>query len=489
MKSMFVELQRIIIESNFPAIIGALAVLLIGWLLALWISGRVAGWGEALQNFYRRYRGDEEEVKEPHLSGSRIAGRCAFWLVMLFALLGSMSLLHLEDAAVPLREFITVIIGFIPRFAGAFLLLLAAWMIAGVVRMAVRNLMMREIFSGVMGGKSADELKKNAEVAGKGAYFLVYLFFLPAILNTLGIYGITVPLQAMFGVLLTYLPRIVGALIILFIGLWAAKLVRKAVVGALAMTELRKVIHFPGTENMPEYPLGNFLGQLAWVLIVIPVVSAALTALNIEPLSVAVGGFFNTLLLVAGKIVGAGVIVFAAYIAGKAADSIGRKLIKICGADELIMKAGIWNTGKEQYQFSAVAGKVIAISVIVLGIQVASGIMGWNGLAEIIRQFVFFGGRLIFSAIILLVGMLLSGFAGKILAVKQWQFAVFIRAAIVVFAIFLAFGNLNIGNGLIEVIAAMLLGSFCLAAGLAFGFGGRDTAASLLASWSNKKQQ
>ena len=55
-----------------------------------------------------------------------------------------------------------------------------------------------------------------------------------------------------------------------------------------------------------------------------------------------------------------------------------------------------------------------------------------------------------------------------------------VKFAVIVFTVALALSNLNIGQTIVEIAFAMILGALCLAGGLAFGLGGREFAANML---------
>ena len=487
MKSFFTELWQMILESNLPGIIGALLVLLVGWFLALWLSRRVSHVLRSAIGMYKHHCDDGSGSNKTPSRAYIWTGRIVYWMVMILALLACMSLLHLEYAAVPLREFITVIAGYIPNVIGALLLLLAARILAGFARMIVRKIMLASSFA----GKGVEVFEVNSEKSVKfvsqSAYFLVYLFFIPAILNALGIYGITAPLQAMFAVILIYLPRVIAAVFILFVGLWAARIIRRAVFGFWESAKLSSFMHLPENAGISGFRLGKLFGSIAWVLVVIPVAAAALTALNIEMLSGAVSGFFNLLLGVSGNIAGAVLVLLVAFIGARIAESAARKLSEAVSVDTIVKKSGAWRIEDGKNSISPVIGKVVFVSLMLLGMEAACGIMGFDGLSAVVRRFIIFGGNLVLSAIILTVGMIIAGFAAKLLnEADNGILPVLIRWTIIIFASALALSNLDIGRGIVEVVAAMIFGGLCLAIGLAFGLGGREFAAGILESWQRK---
>ncbi|MGB3562546.1 MAG: hypothetical protein WBC09_05740, partial [Thermoanaerobaculia bacterium] len=114
-------------SSYLPHLVAALAILIVGWLLALVISkvvraalrrttldNKIAGWVRA--------EGEAVPDIEPAIS------RIVFWLVMVFVLMAFFSALKLTVVTGPLDSFLDEIFQYLPRILSAGLLLLVAWM-------------------------------------------------------------------------------------------------------------------------------------------------------------------------------------------------------------------------------------------------------------------------------------------------------------------------------------------------------------------------
>ena len=485
MQKFFEQVWQMTAAGNLPGIIGAVLVLLAGWFIALWLSHKTTAGIRACMELRHRMSGGEN-IALPDNTG-RFAGRGTYWIVMILALLAAMSLLKLEYAAIPLREFVSGIAGYLPNIAGALLLLVIARIIAGGVRMAVRKYVSREELQEQLSKKFPSAKNNIPEYAADSAAFLVYLFFLPAILNALGIFGITAPLQAMFGVILVYLPRIAAALVIFFAGMWAAKIARKAVSGAVMLSRVDVLGRWCGfKEFSPELP-ARFLGCVAWILVVIPVIIGALTALGIEMLSTPVSAFFELLLAGAGNIIAAVLVLIAAVVIARTVVHGAETLALNCGADKLMHLAGLGGERFAEFKLSAVIGKISGLCVIVLGILGVCELLYLDAITAVILRFAVFGGNLILSVIILLIGAVLADFAAGICREKLGKVLTFaVKSAVLVFAGAIALSNLNTGEVIIETAFAMILGALSVAFALAFGLGGREFAAAMLEKWQNK---
>ena len=472
-------------ESNLPGVIGAIIVMLVGWLIALWLAGKVARTAGKCMDMSRKISGTENDalVKK---SGS-LAGKITFYGVMLLVLLAAMSLLRLEYAAVPLREFVTVIAGYLPNIAGALLLLLLAWFIAGVVRNMTARIVEKYEISERLEKHFSLERHRSMMYVVNGTGFLVYLFFLPAILNALGIFGITAPLQAMFAVVLLYLPRLFAAFLILFVGFWAAKVVRKAVTAVIIALRLENFGKWCGLkEDQLEMP-ARFIGWLAWVLVALPVITGALNVLGIEALSRPAADFMALLLTGAGMIIGALLIVLASVIAGKLAGGAVTHIIARSGMDSLMTKLGLGHEKLQEYPLSVVCGKVVWIVIVIFGLLGACDVLGLNTAAMLIRDLALFGGNLLVSLVILLAGVAVANFVADITVEKLGKTAACaLKCAVILLAVTMALSNLEVGRMVVEMAFFMLLGAFCVAFALAFGLGGREFAAKVLETWREK---
>ena len=114
-------------------------------------------------------------------------------------------------------------------------------------------------------------------------------------------------------------------------------------------------------------------------------------------------------------------------------------------------------------------------------------ILGFDQLAALIRTFAAFGGNVLLSIVVLLIGIWLANFVADAIKGKCNEVVVGgVRVGVIIFTIALAVGNLNIGDSIVYIAFSLILGAVCVAAAVAFGVGGRNAAAKLLESWLEK---
>ena len=483
------NLWQVIRDCNLLNLVGGFAILLIGWLIALWAGRRVSG---IVRRFSAKHAAGKMEAgpqEEGIAQAKTVAGTITFYTIMVFAVLGCFSVLHLEEAAVPLAEFMTSLVNYIPNILGALLLVIAARLTAGIVRCTVRSTMLKNALHERLAGQlHAGSPEQVADYTARTLYYTVYLFFLPAILNVLRIYGITEPLQAMFDKILVFIPHLVVAAVILLIGLWAARVLRRAVTGLVIITRLEALGEKAGVARIfGNGGLAAMCGVTVYALIAIPVVISALTALQIEPLSQSIAGFLDKILNASGDILGAGVILFAAVLLGGFVSSLTAQLAANFGVNKLAEEMGLKVRGGAENLPSALLGKLAFAVIIVLALLAACDTLQFSSLGKIIRDFTAFGGNVLLSIAVLLIGIWFANFAASLVKGKSSDLLTgAVRLAVLIFTAAVAVGNMDIGGTIVEIAFALILGAVCVAAAIAFGIGGREAAALLLRDWSDK---
>ncbi len=180
-----------------PTLLAALAILIVGWLVALVISRLV---GSILQRTKLddrlaglMSRGGQQTNA---LTVERWITAGVFWLIMLFVIVAFLQQLSLTIVSQPLNLFLSQVLSFIPGLIGAAILLVVAWIVATFLRtIVVRLLSASGLFRQVSSQASVQEKDRItvAQSIGNIVYWLVFLLFLPAILGALNLQGILAP--------------------------------------------------------------------------------------------------------------------------------------------------------------------------------------------------------------------------------------------------------------------------------------------------------
>ncbi len=127
------------ISGFVPTLLGALVVLVVGWVLAALIGRAVraalsrTGFSKKLAEWFGKPEASEAMALE------QWAGRIVFVILMLFVLVGFFQVLGLSQITELLNEFLNAVFGYAPRLIAPVLLAALAWVIATVLRFVIRK--------------------------------------------------------------------------------------------------------------------------------------------------------------------------------------------------------------------------------------------------------------------------------------------------------------------------------------------------------------
>lgn len=491
MEDFFRDVWKMIVESNVLNLVWAILVLLIGWIVAVIVSGQAALLVTRLGFDKKINRCLPQGSELAEASASKFIGRFVYYLILLLAILGCLTALKLTQAAEPIKDFVGSLTAYAAKIIGAVALAFIAWVVATVLRYGANTLMKMlrfdERFAKYVDGKNGET--SLSETVSAILYWVVLLFFLPSILNVLEIKGITEPIQQMFTRILGYIPNLIAAAAILFVGLIAAKIVRKAVTGLIMISGIDALGEKAGVSKLfGDKGLSSMIGIVAYVLVAIPVVISSLTALKIDSLSNSVAGFFDKLLNATGDILGAALLIFVAFLAGSFVSGLVTQIFENFGFNQLLAKLGFSSKEEKDSNLpSVVVGKLTFLTIIFMAAVAASDILNFTELSRLLRTFMEFGGNIIVGVIVLLIGIWVANFAASAIRGKCNDVVVMVvRIAVLIFTGAIAIHNMNIGGPIVQTAFTLLLGAVCVAIALAFGLGGRDFAAKKLDEWTRK---
>ena len=141
-----------------------------------------------------------------------------------------------------------------------------------------------------------------------------------------------------------------------------------------------------------------------------------------------------------------------------------------------------------------VLGEIIRWAIILVFLVPASEVLGLPQLSRLINGLVDYIPNVVVAMIILMIGAVLADIVGEIVGGTSHALgtstanvlAVTSKYAIIVFAVMIALSELGIAKDIINTLVMGLVGMIALAGGLAFGLGGKDTAAEILDALKGK---
>lgn len=493
MKNMMEEMLQTL-GTYLPSLVAALAVLIVGWIAAIVVAGvlrsilrkvelnrRVSNWTGA----------PAEEA--PDLENSISKG--TFYLTMLFVLVAFFQILRITHITEPLTSLLNQVFLFVPQFVGAVLLLVAAWVTAKLCQIGVRKLLTTgnfdERIARAMGKKEEAGMKEVSLAAtiADVVYGVVFLLFLPAILDTLALQGLLTPVQGMIDKILGFLPNLFTAAALVLVGWFLARIVRQIAANLLVAIGTDTFSEKIGLAPvLGDQKLSSILGTIFYILMLIPVAIAGLNTLRLDSITGPASNMLDMLLSSLPNIFAACLVIAIGAAIGKAVSGMVANLLAGAGFDSLIARMGIKQEEKEGAMSpSRLVGYLTMLAIIFFSALEACELLGFSSLAALLNRFMVLSGHVLFGVVIFAVGMLVANAVHKLVAgsgmEKAELMAATARGAVLIFAGAMALRQMGLANEIINMAFGLLLGAIALATAIAFGLGARDIAGRELDGW------
>ena len=471
----------------------AIVVLFVGWLVARIVAWTVKKGLESttIDNRIAKWvLGDE---KGESFAIEAWVGKVVYYILLLFALVLFFNTLKLTVVSEPLTTLLNKIFGYVPQLLGAALLVGVAWLVATVARKTVSIAADRWRLDEKVASESGldkDAAPDLGRTLGDGIYWLVFLLFLPIVLGTLQLGGLLTPVQAMMDRLLTFVPNILAAGLILAAGWLIARIVQRIVTNLLAAVGVDRLGEKVGLGTaLGTRKLSGLVGLVVYVFILFNVILSSLNALALEAVTRPASEMLGQVLEAIPRLFAASVLLALAFYVGRLVAQLLVGVLAGAGFDSVLDKLGLAmsSTTSSGKRPSDLAGTVLLTIIMLFASIEAAGLLGFASLAVLLASLLEFTGQLALGLIVFAVGLFLANFAASTIRAsgnpQAGLLATAARVAILVLSTAIALSQMGIANDIIELAFGLLLGSLAVAAAIAFGLGGRDVAAKQIEAW------
>lgn len=391
-----------------------------------------------------------------------------------------------------------------PRVLGAVLIMLAAWLIGWAVKWALAKLVDRTPIASRHNQTQGQGPTLGAQL-GNLANWLILLIGLIAALGALGLQYIVDPLNGLVAQFLSFLPNLIGAGLIFFIGYIVATLAKRIVESALNVAHVDRALERAGVSRMTgAQGLSKTAGTVVFVLIIIPIAIAALEQLGIRAISEPAVSVLQTVLDALPRVIAAAVVLAIAYFIARWVASLIEQILPSLGLDRSLSALGLGGgagstpTGDTLSQSGATAtpsptssltpskiiAQVVLWAIMLFAATQAAALLGFQPIAVMLQQVLELFGRVIFGGVIILVGVLLANFlaglAGRSGGTSAQLASTLIRWATIALVTAMGLTFMGIAEEIVILAFGLILGSAAVAAAVAFGIGGREPAKRLL---------
>lgn len=533
---MSAELERtwIAFRGFVPDLLIALVILIVGWLLALAIAAAVR-WlldKTTVDDRIAAWISDDPRDRPPV---EKIISRIVFWLLMIFVLIVFFQRLRLPLVSSPLSDFVASVFAFLPNLLAAAALLALAWLVATGLRFLVRRVLDATDLDDRLDQQMNDEPEPSTPTAleedgatavparrdrqpvsvskaiSETVYWLTFLLFLPLVLDALELSGLLGPVNTLLAEVLAFLPNLLAAGLILFAGWLVAKILRRVVTNLLAAAGLDRVGDQAGVNRMlGSSRLSGVAGLVVYVLVLVPVLIAALNALGIEAITAPASEMLDRFLTALPRLFAAALVLILAWVVAKLLAGLVSSLLASAGFDSFVERLGFVElrepTGETQVadpadsrlegtasvprKPSELAGYAVLVALMLFATIEALSLLDFEILAVMLTELTVFLGNVLLGLLILAIGLYLGQLAARAIRSSNVGDAELLakvaRGAVVVLAGFMALRQMGVAEDIINLAFGLLLGAVAVAVAIAFGIGGRDIAHRYLERWTGR---
>ncbi|MBP1914252.1 mechanosensitive ion channel [Lederbergia galactosidilytica] len=468
----------------------AILVLLVGWLLAKLIAGGV-------EKALKKTKLDEKLYKkvrpgEPPVDSNKIIGKIIYYILLVFVLILFFNILNLNMIANPLTDLVSTFLAFIPAVLKAALILALAFVIGTIAQWAIvrgsKKIRVNELLVKLKLANTLEKADEYLTTIGKVAFYLILLIFIPGVMDALNIQGVSEPFSGLLATILAFIPKLIAAAIIFAVGWFVAKMVKNIVVNLLQAVGSEKLVSkLKMNKIFGDSSLATFIGNLVFILILIPVAIAALEKLDLKGITEPAISMLHEVMNMIPNILIAIALVFVGIWLGKFIGGFVSDFLHRVGFDNLTAKLPMGQTkaNKTKMQVSTVVGYIVQVLIIFFLTVQALYLIKLDFLVDIAAAITAYLPNVLAAVLILGIALILANIVEKILinllhgpAIKI--LAGFAKYAIITLAVFMALTQLGIATSIVASAFILILGALALAFGLAFGLGGKEFASKYL---------
>lgn len=376
----------------------------------------------------------------------------------------------------------------LPGLLGAALLLVIALFLAFLLKKFTIKGLNKIDFDGRLQrwgmSKNSEESNTFIDTIASLVYFVTILIFTPFILTGLNLSGVVDPVINMLDKFFAFMPNLLVSAMILITGSYLCKFIKTLMQNLFEGINVdrwyQKFMGRGDEEAVSETRLAEVLATLVYVLIFIPILTAALEILGVESISEPIISVLKQLTSSIPNILAAVALIAIGNFIAKLVSELVESMLKTTGMDNYSQYLNF--KGQTSILISTVFAQILKSVLMLFFVVEAMSVLQIDELNSIGNSVIAYLPSAISSVIILAAGII----GGNILAIFLAQisgsklFGEFVRYGIIVFAVFMTLDQLKFAQTIVNTSFTIILGAIAFAFALAFGLGGRDFAAKQL---------
>ncbi|MCL4799422.1 MAG: mechanosensitive ion channel [Burkholderiales bacterium] len=467
--------------AHLPGILGAIAILVVGYVLA--VVARAAT-RRLLGALKVNQRIEESAHQRMDVEAGIAIG--VFWLVILITLVGVFNTLDLALVSNPFAEMIAKFLGYLPNLVAGTVLVIIVWVIATALRAIATKILSATALDEKLAAQAG--MQPMSRNAGNVLFWLVILLFLPAILAAYELRGLLEPVQSMLNKLLDALPNVFAAVVIGFVGWLVATVLRGLVTNLLVAAGADKAAVNAGLHESVR--LSRLVGTIVFIFVFVPTLIAALEALRIEALSRPATEMLARFLDAVPNLVAAALILTVTYYVARFASQLVARLLSSMGVDSLPERMGLKGVFTGAFKPSDLAAWLLLFFAMLFATVEAANRLEFTQVRDVVTMFIDFGGDVLLGGVILTVGFWLANVAYVAIVRASGEgttgLAQVARIAILGLVIAMGLRAMGIADDIVNLGFLLTFGAVAVAVALSFGLGGREAAGRQMEHWLSK---
>ncbi|MBR2387160.1 MAG: mechanosensitive ion channel [Clostridia bacterium] len=328
-------------------------------------------------------------------------------------------------------------------------------------------------------GVNEGQLGTSMSFIGKLVYLIVFLLFLPSALSALGINSVSGPIEGFVSSFIGYLPNIIAAIILVYVGVLVAQILGQIVAVLLKKTKIDNLIKRVDEEERKTVLISDVLVKVLMGVIILVTIVQALLVLDIEAVSAPALSIVNSIFGAIPSIILAIVVVTVGVFVASLACGLLYNVLIATNFDNAVKKV------VPQFKASATKTTVNLVRTIIIIFVAAQGIEALNLpiLTMIVSALLSYLPLVVKAALILVVAFVGANMLEAVIVKaneKAAHLAKIVKVAIFTLAGFMILSQLNIASKIVNTAFVVILAAIAVAFAIAFGLGGKDFAKKTL---------
>ncbi len=361
------------------------------------------------------------------------------------------------------------------------IILIVTWLLAKAAKWSFAKLVDRvPLFQ-----RAAASGESVGAALGRIVSLFIWLFGLVAILQALDLNSVIAPVQSLINSFVAFVPKVLGAGIIFFVGGMIAKIVRDIVETSLATVNFDKWANLGGAEAVTgNSAISKTIGTIVFILIIVPVGIAALDVLDIPSITGPAKAMLEMVLSAVPLIIGASLVLGLGYVIARWVGSMIEEVLPGLGFDRSVEAIGIVPEGRSA---SGVVATISQVAIMLFMAVAATRLLGFPELTAIVETVLEQGASVIFGAVLIAAGVILARVLRGLVAAAAGEGIApsLVHWLTVGLFVFIGLKQMNIGGQIVDYAFGAIAVGVAVAFALAVGLGGREVAAKKLGKLIN----